>query len=174
MRTRFDLAEEAVNRLLRPALADWRDAVGCADSLLVPANAQGSVAEKQLVPLPLPSWSAWLIEAGVLRLDGPPALEGPRVIQPAWLQVVREAELAAVEGFPVVFAGRVASGAASLDVHLALSPPFLLENWRAPIFVRAAAHRLERGPAPVPLRLGRPRPPAGPSARVGRRAVVRP
>ena len=145
MRARFGLAEEAVERLLRPALADWRDAVGCADPLLVPANAQGPAAEKDLVPLPLPSWSAWLIEAGVLRLDGPPSLEGPRVIQPAWLLGVREAELAAVECFPVVFAGRFASGAASLHVHLALSPSFLSENWRAPICVRAAAHRLERG-----------------------------
>ncbi len=172
MCARFDLAEEAVNRLLRPALADWRDAVGCADPLLVPANAQGSTAEKQLVPLPLPSWSAWLIEAGVLRLDGPPALEGPRVIQPAWLQVVREAELAAVECFPVVFAGRFASGAASLHVHLALSPPFLWENWRAPICVRAAAHRLERGRAPVRLWLGSPASPAGQSAGVTGESVV--
>ena len=52
MRARFSLASDAADRLLRPALADWRDAVGCADPLLLPANAN---AEPQLVPLPLPS-----------------------------------------------------------------------------------------------------------------------
>src|SRR5438132_2027243 len=107
MRARFSLASDAADKMLRPALADWRDAVGCADPLLVPANAH---EEKQLVPLPVPSWCAWLVEAGVLRFDGLPALDGPRVVQPAWLQVVREAELSAVECFPVVFAGRFASG----------------------------------------------------------------
>ena len=88
MRARFGLAAEAADRLLRPALADWRDAVGCADPLLVPANAQ---TEKQLVPLPVPSWCAWLVEAGVLRFDAAPVLDGPRVVLPASLMVVREA-----------------------------------------------------------------------------------
>lgn len=86
MRARFGLDGQAVDQLLRPALADWRDAVGCADPLLVPANAR---VEKQLVPLPMPSWCAWLVEAGVLRLDAPPSIEGPRVVQQAWLAVIR-------------------------------------------------------------------------------------
>src|SRR5258705_373858 len=84
MGARFGLAESAVNGLLRPALADWRDAVGCADPLLVPANAQGPAAGKALLPLPMPSWCAWLIDAGVLLLEGPPPLDGPRVVQRAW------------------------------------------------------------------------------------------
>jgi len=106
MRARFGLAESAANELLRPALADWRDAVGCADPLLLPANALGSSGEKHLIPIPMPSWCASLVDVGVLRLEGPPALDGPRVVQHAWLAVVREAELSAVECFPVVFAGR--------------------------------------------------------------------
>ena len=93
MRERFGLGQERAERLLLPAFADWRDAVGCADPLLVPANAQGPAAEKALVPLPVPSWCAWLADAGVLRFDGPPSIQGPRVVQPAWLLVVREAEL---------------------------------------------------------------------------------
>src|SRR6185503_2664732 len=40
MQAKFSLAPEAAGRMLRPALADWRDAVGCADPLLLPANAQ--------------------------------------------------------------------------------------------------------------------------------------
>src|SRR5437764_1337853 len=69
MRARFDLAQDAASQLLLPALGDWRDAVGCTDPLLVPANAQGAAAEPGLVPVPLPSWCAWLVDAGVLRLD---------------------------------------------------------------------------------------------------------
>src|SRR6266566_448562 len=61
MRARFALPEAAANQLLRPALADWRDAVGCADPLLVPSNAQGAAAEAALVPIPIPSWCAELI-----------------------------------------------------------------------------------------------------------------
>src|SRR5207237_219570 len=91
MRARFDLAESAANELLRPAIADWRDAVGCADPPLLPANALGSAGEKHLIPIPIPSWCASLVDAGVLRLDGPPTLDGPRVVQHAWLAVWREA-----------------------------------------------------------------------------------
>src|SRR5205085_7568802 len=101
MRARFGLAAEAADRLLRPALADWRDAVGCADPLLVPANAQGAGAEKGLLPLPLPSWAAWLFDAEVLLPDGDPFLEGPRVVQRAFLAVVRETQLEAVECYPI-------------------------------------------------------------------------
>src|SRR5690242_10634700 len=64
MRARFGLAEAAANGLLRPALADWRDAVGCADPVLVPANAQGAAPDKLLLPIPAPSWCAELIDAG--------------------------------------------------------------------------------------------------------------
>ena len=162
MRARFGLAQEAAGRLLLPALADWRDAVGCADPLLVPANAQGPAAEKALVPLPVPSWCAWLADAGVLRFDGPPSIQGPRVVQPAWLLVVREAELSAVECFPLLFAGRFGSGTASMHVHLALSPPFLAEAWRGSICLRAAAHRIVRGGHPVSLWLGGPALPVPP------------
>src|SRR3954466_3153903 len=112
MEARFGLPQHAVQTLLRPALADWRDAVGCADPVLVPANAQGATAEKALVPIPLPSWCAWLVDAGVLLLDGPALIDGPRAVQRAFLAVVRETELLRVECFPVVFAGRFASGAA--------------------------------------------------------------
>lgn len=156
----FGLEPKAVDRMLRPALADWRDAVGCADPLLLPANA---AAERALVPLPMPSWCAWLIEAGALRLDGPAAVDGPRVVQPAHLMVVREAQLSAVESFPLLFAGRY--GAASLEVHLALSPPFAVEpgsGWRGTICLRAAAQRTAKA---APLWLGAPahpsRPPPG-------------
>src|SRR5438552_4508948 len=135
MRVRFALSPEAVNRLLRPALADWRDAVGCADPLLLPANA---AAEPQLVPLPLPSWCTWLLDAGVLQCERPPQIEGPRIVLQAALAVVREAELEGVERFPLVFAGRFAPAAA--HIHLALSPPFLSQAWRGPACVRAAAH----------------------------------
>src|SRR5689334_12332063 len=76
-RARFDLPEDAAE-LFAPALVDWRDAVGCADPVLVPRNAK---AEKALVPLPMPSWCAWLADCGVLRLEGAPALAGPRVVQ---------------------------------------------------------------------------------------------
>ena len=115
MRAQFGLADSAVNQLLRPALADWRDAVGCADPLFVAANAQGSGAEKALLPIPMPSWCAWLVDTGVLILDGPPHVEGPRVVQKPWLAVVRETELTAVECFPFVFAGRSARGARSTE-----------------------------------------------------------
>jgi len=139
-RARFDLAEETAKTLFAPALSDWRDAVGCSDPLLVPANAQGDAAEKHLVPLPLPSWCAHLVDAGVLHLHGPPRLEGPRVVQRAVLLAVRESELSAIECFPVVFAGRFGFGAAAPEVHLALSPSFLAEGWRGTICLRAAAH----------------------------------
>ncbi|HEX9578283.1 MAG TPA: hypothetical protein VF993_11065 [Myxococcales bacterium] len=162
MRARFQLDAETVDKLLRPALADWRDAVGCADPLLMPANAL--TEEKALVPLPMPSWCAWLVESGVLRLDGPPAVEGPRVVQAASLLVMREAELSAVERFSFAFAGRYGSGAASLHVHLAISPPFLSPAWRAPILLRAAAQRLDQKRAPVPLWLGPPASPQGTAA----------
>jgi len=89
IRARFDLPEEAARTLFAPALSDWRDAVGCSDPLLVPANAQGTLAEKHLVPLPLPSWCAHLVDAGVLQLAGPPRIEGPRVIQWALLLAIR-------------------------------------------------------------------------------------
>jgi len=145
IRARFDLPEEAARTLFAPALSDWRDAVGCSDPLLVPANAQGTLAEKHLVPLPLPSWCAHLVDAGVLQLAGPPRIEGPRVIQWALLLAIREAELSAVECFPVVFAGRFGSGAASPEIHLALSPPFLAEGWRGTVCLRAAAHRRASG-----------------------------
>jgi len=160
MRAAFALSEQAAKSLLGPALADWRDAVGCADPVLVPANAQGPAAEKALVPLPVPSWCAWLIDAGVLLPDGPPALEGGRAVLRALLAVVRETELAAVECFPLTFAARFASGAASMHVHLALSPPFASEGWHGPVSLRAAAHRTA-AVRPVPLWLG---PPATPSA----------
>ena len=156
MAARFSLLPEAAHRLLRPALADWRDAVGCADPLLLPANAS---AEPQLVPLPLPSWCAWLIDAGVLRCEGPARVDGPRVVLRTSLAVVREAELTAVEHFPVLFAGRFAPG--GLHVHLALSPPFLARSWRGPVCLRAGAHRA--GPVPR-LWLGGPASPAGPAS----------
>lgn len=160
MRAAFELSEEAVDALLRPALADWRDAVGCADPLLLPRNAAD---EKLLVPLPMPSWCAWLIDAGVLRLDAPAAVEGPRVVQHASLLVVREAELGLVERFPLLFAGRYGSGAASLHVHLAISPPFPSPLWRGSIWLRAAAGRTEKEGAPLPLWLGPPSSPKSPA-----------
>jgi hypothetical protein len=164
MRAQFGVAGSAADELLRPALADWRDAVGCADPLFVPANAQGPAAEKCLVPLPMPSWCAWLVETGVLLLDGPPHIEGPRVAQKAWLAVVREAELTAVECFPLIFAGRYGSGGASVRIHLALSPPFLAVDWRGSVCLRAGARRLGEGGAPVRLWLGGPASPAAPAA----------
>ena len=136
--------------LFAPALADWRDAVGCADPLLVPQGA---------LPLPLPSWCAWLIDADVLRLDGGPSISGPRVVQHAWLLAVREAELQAVEAFPVIFAGGFAASA--FEVHLAISPGFLGESWRGPVCVRAAVHRAA-GP-PVQIWLGAPSSPGKPA-----------
>ncbi len=145
MRARFALDSGVADKLLRPALADWRDAVGCADPLLLPANA---AAEPQLVPFPLPSWCAWLIDAGVLECERPPQIEGPRLILHAALAVVREAELEGVERFPVTFAGRYAPNAPHL--HLAISPPFL----------SAALHRDD---APSRLWLGGPASPAGPA-----------
>jgi len=176
MRARFELSQQSVEQLLSPALADWRDAIGCADPILVPANAQGAAAEKALVPLPIPSWCTWLVDSGVLRLDGPPAIQGPRVVQPAWLVVVREVELSAVECFPIVFAARFGSGAASLHVHLALSPPFLAEDWRGSICLRAAAHRPERARPPVRLWFGAPASPAAAEAtgRTGETVVTWP
>jgi hypothetical protein len=159
MRAAFGLTEQAAQSLLGPALADWRDAVGCADPVLVPANAQGPSAERALIPLPLPSWCAFLIDAGVLVPDGPPALEGGRAVLRAFLAVIRETELAALESFPVTFAARFASGAASMHVHLAISPPFLSEGWQGPVSIRAATHRIAHG-RPVPLWVG---PPARPS-----------
>src|SRR5438270_4571425 len=161
-RARFDLTEEAASALFAPALSDWRDAVGCSDPLLVPGNAQGETAEKHLLPLPLPSWCAHLVDAGVLYLAGSPRLEGPRVVQRAVLLAVREAELSAVECFPIVFAGRFGAGAASPDVHLAISPPFLAEQWRGSVCLRAAAHRA--GGSAVRISLGPPATPGTPPA----------
>ena len=164
MRARFALPDAAVHELLRPALADWRDAVGCADPVLVAANAQGATPEKHLVPLPMPSWCTALVECGVLRLEGPPVLEGPRVVQPAWLAVIREVELTAVELFPFTLAGRYGSGAASLHIHLAVSPGYLDAEWRAPVLVRAGAQRLDKSRAPVGLWIGAPATPEAPAA----------
>ncbi len=160
MRARFGLNQDGADMLLRPAIADWRDAVGCADPLLVPSNAQGPSAEKALLPLPLPSWAAWLFDCRVLLPDGAPFLDGPRVVQRAFVAVVRETELEAVECFPVVFAGRFGSGAASVRLHLAISPPFSSESWRGPVLVRAAAHR-SAGDQPVPIWIGPPASPGG-------------
>ena len=168
MQARFELSDDSVERLLGPALADWRDAVGCADPILVPANAQGEAAERALVPVPMPSWCTWLVDSGALRLDGPPAIQGPRVVQPAWLVVIREVELSAVECFPIVFAARFGSGAASLHVHLALSPPFLARDWRGSVCLRAAAHRVDRAHPPVRLWLGAPASPAATDPAAGR------
>ena len=164
MRVRFGIPDSAANQLLRPALADWRDAVGCADPLFVAANAQGSGAEKALVPIPMPSWCAWLVDAGVVMLDGLAHVEGPRVVQNAWLAVVRETELTAVECFPFVFAGRYGAGSASVRIHLALSPPFLAAEWRGSLCLRAAARR--PGDTPVRIWLGGPASPAGPASGV--------
>ncbi|HMC35998.1 MAG TPA: hypothetical protein VKH65_16390, partial [Myxococcales bacterium] len=173
MRARFGLAESAANELLRPALADWRDAVGCADPLLLPANALGSAGEKHLIPIPMPSWCASLVEAGVLRLEGPPALDGPRVVQHAWLAVVREAELSAVECFPIILAGRYGSGAAALRIHLAISPPFLSSGWQGNLCLRAGAQRLDSSRIPVRLWLGLPASPqAAPPGMRGETAVT--
>ena len=173
MRARFDLSAPAAEELLRPALADWRDAVGCADPLLVPANALGAAAEKHLLPLPLPSWCAPLVDAGVILLDGAPLVEGPRVVQLAWLSVIRETELAAVECFPVVFAGRHGSGAAALRIHLALSPPFLSPRWHGNVCVRAGAQRIDGSAAAVSVWLGAPATPGSvPSGMAGETAVT--
>src|SRR5437762_2311660 len=154
MRAQFGLPEPAADELLRPALADWRDAVGCTDPLLVPADAVGPTGEKHLLPIPMPSWCAPLVDAGVVHLDGPAAVDGPRIVQAAWLAVVRESELTAVECFPLVFAGRYGSGAASLRIHLALSPPFLSPGWRGSVCLRAGAQRLDGSRTPVRLWLG--------------------
>lgn len=156
MRARFSLEEAAADKLLRPALADFRDAVGCADPLLLPANHK---SEPQLVPLPLPSWCAELIDLGIVEIVKPPHVEGPRVVLQAALSVVREAELEGVERFAVTFAGRFAPDAPA--VHLAISPPFLGDTWRGPVCVRAAMHRSGKA---VKLRVGAPSSPAGPAA----------
>jgi hypothetical protein len=144
MRARFGLTEEAAKELFSPALADWRDAVGSADPLLLPANALA-----ELIPLPLPSWCVWLLELRVLIPNGQPVIEGPRVVQRAWLAVAREK----VEHFPVVFAGRASATTAGVSVHLAVSPPYSSAGFRGPVQVRAAAHRNGK---PVPLWLGAP------------------
>src|SRR3989454_11515923 len=173
LRARFVLAGSGANELLLPALADWRDAVGCADPLLLPANALGSAGEKHLIPIPMPSWCASLVEAGVLRLEGQPALDGPRVVQHAWLAVVREAELSAVECFPIVLAGRYGSGAAALRIHLAISPPFLSSGWQGNLCLRAGAQRLDSSRIPVRLWLGLPASPqAAPPGMSGETAVT--
>ena len=164
MRARFDLSQQVVTDLLLPAFVDWRDSVGCADPLLVPANAQGPNAEKHLVPLPVPSWCAHLIDAGLIRLEGPAAIDGARVVQHAWLLAIREAELAAVECFPITFAGKFAAGPAALHVHLAHSPAHLAEGWRGPISLRAAAHPISAAQPPVRLWLGPPGTPSGAEA----------
>jgi hypothetical protein len=163
MRSQFSLSDRVADELLRPALADWRDAVGCADPVLVPLNAQEPSAEKHLLPIPIPSWCTSLVDAGVLLLDGAPLLEGPRVVQRARLAVVRETELAAVECFPLVFAGRYGAGA-PVRVHLALSPPFLAAEWRGSLCLRAGARRVDDPGLPVPIWLGAPASPGLPSA----------
>jgi hypothetical protein len=169
MRARFALPEPATDQLLRPALADWRDAVGCADPLLVPADAQGASGDKSLVPIPMPSWCAWLLDAGVIVPAGPPRLEGPRVVQDAFIAVVREAELSAVERFPIVFAGRYGSGT-PVRIHLALSPPHLAGAWRGNVCLRAAARQASEGP--VRIWLGGPASPLGPPPGAGGESVV--
>src|SRR5205814_99521 len=83
------------------------------------------------------------------------------VVQHAWLAVVREAELSAVECFPIVLAGRYGSGAAALRIHLAISPPFLSSGWQGTLCLRAGAQRLDSSRIPVRLWLG---PPASPEA----------
>src|SRR5260370_21182791 len=161
--TLFDVQPAASDKMLRPALADWRDAVGSADPLLLPANAN------ELLPLPMPSWCAFLLDADLLRLAGPVAVDGPRVTLPAWLLAVREAELDAVECFPVLFAGRFAPAGVSVRVRPALSPPFLSPQWRGPVWVRAAAHR--EG-APVRLWVGAPSSPRHPAPGAAGEAVA--
>jgi hypothetical protein len=146
MRARFSLEEDVARELFSPALADFRDAVGSADPLLLPENAK---AEAQLVPLPMPSWCAWLFDLGVLTARGAPTLEGPRIVLRADLHVVREKE----ESFPVVFAGRASRTSTGVSVHLAVSPPWASAGFRGPIQIRAAAHRAQ---SPVPLWVGAP------------------
>src|SRR5205823_1561837 len=109
---------------------------------------------------------------GVLRLDGPPSVEGPRVVQAASLLVMREAELSAVERFHFTFAGRYGSGAASLHLHLAVSPPFLSPAWRGSTCLRAAAQRLDQKRPPVPLWLGPPASPQGSAPGAGGETVT--
>jgi hypothetical protein len=154
MRARFALDEATARELFAPALGDWRDAVGSADPLLLPDNAAG---EPQLVPLPLPSWCAWLLDLGVLQPRGGPTLEGPRVVLRAWLSVEREQ----AECFPVVFAGRASATTAGVSVHLAVSPPYSSAGFRGPVQIRAAAHRKAK---PVPLWLGAPAAPGSETA----------
>jgi hypothetical protein len=153
MRARFSLEEATARELFSPALADWRDAVGSADPLLVPENAK---TEPQLVPLPLPSWCAWLLELGILTPRGPPAIEGPRIVLRAFLTVARER----VERFAVVFAGRASASTAGASVHLAVSPPYSSAGFRGPRLLRAAAHRAGK---PLPIWLGAPAAPGEPS-----------
>ncbi|HEY2029903.1 MAG TPA: hypothetical protein VGH20_11920 [Myxococcales bacterium] len=159
MRARFSLEETVARELFSPALADFRDAVGSADPLLLPENAK---TEAQLVPLPMPSWCAWLFDLGVLTARGPPALEGPRIVLRADLHVARERE----ESFPVVFAGRASRTTAGVSVHLAVSPPWTSKGFRGPIQIRAAAHRTG---APVPVWVGAP---AAPGAETPGRAGI--
>jgi hypothetical protein len=149
-RAQFNLSEEAARELLSPALADWRDAVGCADPLLVPSEGE--------LPLPLPSWCTWLIDAEVLLAPDAPVREGPRVVLRASLCVERSG---AVEKFPIVFAGRASQLSAGLSVRLAVSPPYRSAGFRGPVLVRAA---LSRAGEPVSLWLGAPASPgSGPS-----------
>ena len=159
MRAMFSMIAADADKLLRPALADWRDAVGCADPLLLAANA---AEEPQLVPLPLPSWCASLAEAGILELMHAPRVEGPRITLKAALAVVREAELEGVERFPVTFAGRFAPSGP--HVHLAISPPFRSQAWRGPVCLRAAAE--------ARLWLGTPSSPAAPARGESGQTVV--
>jgi hypothetical protein len=160
MRARFALDEATARELFAPALGDWRDAVGSADPLLLPDNAAD---EPQLVPLPLPSWCAWLLDLGVLRPRGGPTLEGPRIVLRAWLSVERDQP----ECFPVVFAGRASATTAGVSAHLAVSPPYSSAGFRGPVQIRAAAHRKGR---PVPLWLGAPAAPGSETA--GRRGTT--
>jgi hypothetical protein len=153
MQALFALTSEDARELFSPALADWRDAVGSADPLLVPA---------ELTPLPLPSWCVWLIELGLLIPRGEPVLEGQRVVLRAQLSVARER----VEWFPVVFAGRASTTTAGVSVHLAVSPPYSSAGFRGPIQVRAAVHGPRKG---IPLWVGAPAAPGSESN--GQRAI---
>jgi hypothetical protein len=155
LRVLFSLEEAQVAELLAPALAPWRNAVGCTDPVLVAENA---AREPQLLPLPLPSWCAHALDAGLLQLDGSPRLEQGLVVQGAHLLGLRGAALEP-ERFAVNFAATRAD--ASPHVHLAISPPFSAA-WRGEIWLRAAASLRDRR---APIWLGEPSHPSTRSAR---------
>jgi len=155
LRVLFALEEAQVAELLAPALAPWRNAVGCTDPVLVAENA---AREPQLLPLPLPSWCAHALDAGLLQLDGPPRLEEELVVQSAQLLGLR-GSAREPERFAVNFAATRAD--ASPHVHLAISPPFSA-GWRGEIWLRAAASLRDRR---APIWLGEPSNPRTRSAR---------